>query len=173
MSAFTASIASRWSGVSVPGEGRLEVDSCQLGVGVERVARAALALGVEVEQLARQLLGGPARARLHGLPALAAELGQRRRVAARADVARDLRELVDGHEDPVRALELELEVVAGDARDRLGVEAGEARDAVVLVDDEVAGAQVGERAQRAPAAGARAARPGGGAAAGGRAGRRA
>ena len=45
--------------------------------------------------------------------------------------------------------ELELEVVAGDAGDGLGVEAGEARDAVVLVDDDVARAQVGERAQRA------------------------
>jgi len=34
------------------------------------------------------------------------------------------------------------------------LEAGEAREAVVLVDDDVARAQVGERAQRATAAGA-------------------
>ena len=55
--------------------------------------------------------------------------------------------------------ELEVEVVAGDAGDGLRVEAGEAREAVVLVDDDVAGAQVGERAQRAaaPAAGVHAA----------------
>ena len=72
-----------------------------------------------------------------------------------ADVARDLRELVDGHEDPVGAGELELEVVAGDAADGLGVEAREAREAVVLVDDDVARAQVGERAQRAAAPPAR------------------
>ena len=44
-----------------------------------------------------------------------------------------------------------IEVVAGDAGDGLGVEAGEAREAVVLVDDDVARAQVGERAQRAAA----------------------
>ena len=56
-----------------------------------------------------------------------------------------------GHEDLVRARVLELEVVAGDAGDGLRLEAGEARDAVVLVHDDVAGAQVGERAQ-APAA---------------------
>ena len=70
-------------------------------------------------------------------------------LAAGADVARDLRELVDGHEDAVVAVVLEVEVVARDARDRAGLEAGEARDAVVLVHDDVAGAQVGERAQHA------------------------
>ena len=64
--------------------------------------------------------------------------------AVGADVARDLRELVDGHEDLVRALELEVEVVARDAADGLRVEAGEAGDAVVLVNDDVPGAQVGE-----------------------------
>ena len=64
--------------------------------------------------------------------------------AVGADVARDLRQLVDRHEDLVVALELEVEVVARDAGDGLGVEAGEARDAVVLVDDDVARAQVGE-----------------------------
>ena len=84
--------------------------------------------------------------------------------AAGADVARDLRQLVDGHEDAVGAGVLELEVVAGDAGDGLGVEAGEARDAVVLVDDDVARAQVGERAQGAAPA-RRALRPLGAAAA--------
>ena len=80
-------------------------------------------------------------------------------LAAGADVARDLRELVDRHEDAVRALELEVEVVARDAGDGLGVEAGEAREPVVLVDDDVAGAQVGERAQEAAAAARRALDP--------------
>src|SRR3954453_15599112 len=75
-------------------------------------------------------------------------------VAAGADVARDLRELVDRHEDLVRALELEVEIVARDAGYGLGVEAGEAREPVVLVDDDVAGAEVGEAPeQAAPAAG--------------------
>ena len=73
--------------------------------------------------------------------------------AAGADVAADLRELVGRDEDAVVALVLEVEVVARDAGDGLRLEAGEARDAVVLVDDDVAGAQVGERAQRAAAAG--------------------
>ena len=67
--------------------------------------------------------------------------------AAGADVAADLGELVDGHEDAVVPRVLEVQVVARDRRDRLGVEAGEAGDAVVLVDDDVAGAQVGEDAQ--------------------------
>ena len=131
---------------------------------------APAALGVEVDQLARQLLRRAAGAGLHRLPALAAELRQRRMRAAGADVAADLRELVDGHEDVVRARELEVEVVAGDVRDRLGLEAGEAGEAVVLVDDDVARAQVGERAQ-ASAAAARSppgARRGGGEAAGAR-----
>ena len=122
-----------------------------LAVLGEAVAGAAAALGVEVEQLAGQLHRGAAGARLDRLPALAAELGERRVRAARADVAADLRELVDRHEDLVRAGELEVEVVAGDAGDGLRVEAGEAGEAVVLVDDDVAGPQVGERPQRAAA----------------------
>ena len=88
-------------------EGGLELAQ-PVRVGRERVAAPALALGVEVEQLAGQLLRGAARARLHRVPALAAELGERRRVAAGADVAADLRELVDRHEDLVVALELEV-----------------------------------------------------------------
>ena len=49
---------------------------------------------------------------------------------------------------PVLAAEGEEEVVARHARDLLRLEAEEATDAVVLVDDVVAGAQVGERLQR-------------------------
>ena len=66
--------------------------------------------------------------------------------AAGADVAADLGELVDGHEHAVRARVLEVQVVARDVGDGLGVKAGEARDPVVLVDDDVAGAQLGEAA---------------------------
>ena len=72
-----------------------------------------------------------------------------------------------GREDLVLAAVLELEVVAGDAGQRLRLEAGEAGDAVVLVDDEVADAQVDGGGE--PAADGRAARPpGGGAPAAGR-----
>src|SRR5204863_5044416 len=46
--------------------------------------------------------------------------------------------------DAVRASVLELQVVAGDARDGLRLEAGEARDAVVLVDDVIPDPQVRE-----------------------------
>ncbi len=140
------------------GELRLELDQ-PVAVGRVGVAAAALALGVQVQQLAGHLLGGAAGARLERVPARAAELGQRRVVAAGADVARDLRQLVGGDEDAVLAGVLEQQVVAGDAGHRARVEPGEAGDAVVLVDDDVAGAQVGEGAQGAAAAAARTIRP--------------
>src|SRR3954451_7002490 len=138
----------------LPGERGLELAQ-PVGVLGEGVAVAAAALGVEVEQLARELLRGAARARLHRLPRLAAELAQRRVAAAGADVAADLRELVDRHEDAVGAGELQLEVVARDAADGLRLAAGELGEAVVLVDDDVAGPEVRERPERASLAGAR------------------
>ena len=127
-----------------------------LPVGVDRegVALAPLALGVQIEQLAGQFLSRAAGPRLDRLPARAAELRQRRMRPARADVAADLGQLVDGDEHAVRAGVLEIQVIARDAGHRLGVEAGEARDAVVLVHDDVAGAQIGEAAQDAAAVGA-------------------
>ena len=132
----------------------LEVE-LPLAVGRERVTGAPLALRVEVDQLARQRLRGAPGAQLHLLPGLAAELRQRRVARARADVAGDLVELVARHEDAVAVLVLELEVVARHAADRLRLEAGEAGDAVVLVNDRVAGPEVGERRDRGAAAGAR------------------
>ena len=135
------------------GEALLEVE-LPLAVGPERVALARLALGVEVEELAGEHLGGAAGARLDRVPALRAERRELRRVAAGADVAGDLRELVGRREDLVLAAVLELEVVAGDAGERLRLEAREARDAVVLVDDVVADPQVGER-HHPPASGRR------------------
>ena len=56
-----------------------------------------------------------------------------------ADVAGDLGELLGRDQDFVAVAVLELEVVAGDAGDRPGVEAGEPGDAVVLVDHVLAG----------------------------------
>ena len=146
MSALTASIASTWSAVSRYGNERSS-SQLPLAVGLERVPVPRLALGVEVEQLAGELAGGAAGACLDALPALRAERRELRRVAAGADVAGDLRELVGGREDLVLAAVLELEVVARDAGEGLGLEAGEARDPVVLVDDVVADAQVGEGRQ--------------------------
>ena len=54
-------------------EARLEL-ALPVGVRLERVPGAPPALGVEAEQLARELLRGAARARLHRVPARAAEL---------------------------------------------------------------------------------------------------
>jgi hypothetical protein len=84
MSALTNSIASRWSGVSG-----------------KRVALAALALRVQVQQLAGQLLSRAAGASLDRLPASAAELRERRVGTTGADVAADLGQLVDRHEHAV------------------------------------------------------------------------
>ena len=53
--------------------------------------------------------------------------------------------------EPVVAAEAEEEVVARDPGDRLRLEAEQLADAVVLVDDVVAGAQVGERLEGAAA----------------------
>ena len=58
-----------------------------------------------------------------------------------------------GNVEPVVAAEGEEEVVAGDSRDLLRLEAEQLSDAVVLVDDVVARAEVGERLQRAAEAG--------------------
>src|SRR5262249_37832665 len=79
----------------------------------------------------------------------AAELRQRRRVRVGADVARDLADLLVGDEDPVVAAEAEEQVVARDAGDLARLEPEELRDAVILVHDVVARAQVGEALERA------------------------
>ena len=79
--------------------------------------------------------------------------------AVGADVARELGQLVVRDEEPVLALELQVDVVARDAADRLRVEAEEAADAVLDVHDVVARPQVGRARERpAEAAGDRRAR---------------
>ncbi len=59
----------------------------------------------------------------------------------------------------VFASEREVEVVAGDSRDLLRLEPEQPADAVVLVDDEVAGAQVRERLERSAQPRVRTGRP--------------
>ncbi len=122
-----------------------------LGVLLVSVALAALALRVQVDQVARHLGGRALGPRLHVVPGLGAELRERRRRAVRADVAREPIELVGRHEDPVPVAVLDLEVVARDVRDRLGVEARETAEAVIGVNHHVAGAQLRERLERAAA----------------------
>src|SRR5207237_6874488 len=97
-----------------------------------------LPLRIERDQLARQLPRRLARPGLDQLPRLAAEARERGRAGVRADVARDLPDLLVRHVEAVVAAEGEEQVVAGDAGDRLRLEAEQLADAVVLVDDVVA-----------------------------------
>src|SRR3954463_1019099 len=122
-----------------------------LGQRREGEAGTALALGVEVDELAGERLGGAASAELLLFPLLATEGGELRVARVSADVAADLVELVAGHEDAVAVAVFELEVVAREAADRLGLEAEEAGDAMVLVHNRAAGAQLGEARHRAAA----------------------
>ena len=108
-------------------------------------------LRVERDQLGRELVHRLARARLEQLPRLAAELRERGRLRVGADVARDAAELLVRDVEAVVAAEREQQVVARDAGDLLRLEAEQLADAVILVDDVVARAQVGERLQRAAA----------------------
>src|SRR6185503_16262087 len=135
------------------GKGGLHRD-LPFAVRGERVAAAGAALGVEVEQLAGQGPGRAPRPRLHVLPAFAAQRRERRR-AAGADVAAQLRQLFGRDVDAVLAFVFEVEVIAGDAADLARLEAGEAGDAVILVDDVVADAEVAEGEFAAAAAGRR------------------
>ena len=118
-------------------------------IRVVRDPDARLALGVKLEQLAGHLTQMLSRADLEVLPGLAAELRERRGVRVRADVAGDLADLLVRHVDAVFAAESEQQVVAGDAGDLLRLESEQLRNAVVLVDDVVARAQIGEARERA------------------------
>ena len=120
-------------------------------------AGRGLAARVEPDQLARELLDGLAGTALQQQPGLAAELRQRGRLRVGADVARDLSDLLVRDVQPVLAAEAEEQVVARDAGDLLRLETEQLPDPVVLVDDVVAGAEVGEGLKRAaePGAGAR------------------
>ena len=108
---------------------------------------AGLPLRVEVQQLSGEVARGPAGSRLDRVPALRPQRGELRRAIAGADVARDLGQLVRWREDAVLTAVLQLQVVARDPGERLRVEPREPGDAVVLVDDEVAHAQIGEARQ--------------------------
>src|SRR5262249_10086898 len=116
---------------------------------VVRDPRPGLALRVQLQQLARHLPAGLAGARLPVVPRLAPELRERRRARIRADVARDLADLLVRHEHAVLAAEAEEQVVARHTGDFLRLEAEKLRDAMVLVHDVVAGAEVGEARERA------------------------
>ena len=130
-----------------------------VGGQVERHARGVLPAGVEAEQLAGELANARSHPVLEQLPGFPSQLGERRRSAVRADVPGDLAELLVRDVEPVVAAKGEEQVVAGDACDRLGLEAEQPADTVVLVDDVVARAEVGERLEGAPRPGLRARAP--------------
>ena len=130
------------------GEARLELLD-ELVVGREGCALGTLPLRVEGDQLAGELVGARPRTALDVVPCLSAELRERGRVPVGADVARHLPDLLVRDVQPVVTAEGEEEIVARDPRDGLRLEAEELPDAVVLVDDEVARAQVGEALQSA------------------------
>src|SRR5207244_1611343 len=117
---------------------------------VERDPRGLLPLCIQGEQLAGELAYGLTRARLEVLPRLTAELRKRGRACVGTDVARDLADLLVRHVQAVIAAEGEEQVVARHTGDGLRLEAEQLADAVVLRNDVVARAQVGERLQRAP-----------------------
>jgi hypothetical protein len=125
---------------------------------VERLPLRLPALRVEREQLASELPHGRPRAALEVLPCLPAELRQRRRARISPDVARDLADLLVRDIEPVLSPEREEEVVTSDAGDGLRLEALQPSDAVILVDDVVTDAQIGEGLERAPEARVRARR---------------
>ena len=138
------------------GEGVLEL-ALPRGVGAEGVALGGHPGAVEPDQLAGDLLDvllGPA---LGLLPVGAAQLVQRRGLAA--DVAGDLVELVGRHGQPVGRLAalaggvLDDEVLAGGAADGALHHLDEPAHAVLLVDDEVAGPQLQRVDLVAPARG--------------------
>src|SRR5581483_5971873 len=126
---------------------------------VERHPVRRLTPRVQRDQVARELLDRLARPALEQLPRLAAQLGQRRRLRVGADVARHLPDLLVRDVEPILAAEREEEVVAGDAGDLFRLEAEQASDPVILVDDEIASPQVGEGLERPAEARVRARRP--------------
>src|SRR5204862_7650134 len=103
-----------------------------------------LAARIQRYEVAGELLHRLPGARLDQLPRLAAELRERGRLRVGADVAGELAELLVRDVEPILALERDEQVVAGDRGDLLRLEAEQLADAVVLVDDEVADAELGE-----------------------------
>ena len=155
MSSLTSSTVVSWSGVSVNGNASSS-SRCHGRVGAERVALRGLPGGVELDQLGRDLahrLAGPA---LALAPVGAAEPVEAGLLAA--DVAGHLVERVGGDVEPVRrsaalaGAVLEDEVLADRAGDLALLHLDEPADAVLLVDDVVAGGEL-ERVDLALAAG--------------------
>ena len=114
------------------------------GVLLEGVARHGLTLGVELEQVARDVLDGLAHLALLPLPLAAGQAVQLRRFALRADVLLHPIQLVRGHVQLVGALVADVQKVAIGALAGQAHHAHELAHAVVLVHHVVAHLQIGE-----------------------------
>ena len=114
------------------------------GVPVEGVARHGLTLGVELEQVARDVLDGLAHLALLPLPLAAGQAVQLGRFALGADVLLHPIQLVRGHVQLVGALVADVQKVAIGALAGQAHHAHELAHAVVLVHHVVAHLQIGE-----------------------------
>ena len=119
-----------------------------MGVGAERVARDRLARGVELEQLLGHVAHRLLDARLGLLPGRAAEAIERR--TRGAGVLLDEVEPLDRHEQLVFAGVAKLHELLRLEADVDALEADEEPDAVIDVDDEVAGFQIAEVREERP-----------------------
>ena len=112
----------------------------------EGEARQPLSLGVELNKARGQILGRGLGLGLRLLPLVAAELVEAHgRILAGADILADKIKLRGRDVQAVRALIGDLDVILRHAADLQLLHADVAADAVVLVDDEVPGREVGER----------------------------
>ena len=117
------------------------------GVRVEGVAGRGLAVGVEFQKLAGDLLDGGLDARLLPLPFAAGEAVEFGRLALGADVFLHAVELVGGHVEFVRALIADVQKVAVGAFRGQAHRAHVLADTVVFVYHVVADGEIGERGQ--------------------------
>ena len=116
----------------------------------EGVAGAGLPLGVEAQELLGHVAHGLLDAGLRLLPGPAAEPVDRRARALRARVLLDAVEALDRDLELVARLVAEDHELARGAADLERLEAEEAADAVLLVDDEVARLEVAEVGEEPP-----------------------
>ena len=152
MSAFTSSMAFSWSGVSTNGKPS-SISRCHGRVGAEREARRVAPASGRARPAPGRSPARPSGPGLGLLEVRAAEAVERGRLAA--DVVADGVDLVGRDVELVAALVLEQQVVALDPADGPLDHAAVAADAVVVVDDVVAGLEVLEDARRLPPAGPR------------------
>ena len=134
-----------WSGVSV--YGKLSSSSrCQVVSASEGEAGRRLARRVDLDQLARQVPHRATDAPLRPLPLRAAELAQPR--SRTAGVAGDAPDLVGRQEDLVRPGEVELQVLLDVAAEGPLRHPGVPGNAMVDMDDVVAGRQLADEVAR-------------------------